>query len=104
MTCDGSEVPYDVTQRAYVISSEASVISSEAEKSSSLHIDASKDHPACGLCLIIPGIDKMPSEIKVDGEEFKDFKSGIRTAWDGPSLILWLPVTSERPVDIALTL
>ena len=104
MTCDGSEVPYDVTQRAYVIPSSTSVIPSEAEKSLSLHLDASKDQPACGLCLIIPGIDKMPSSVKVNGEDFSGFKSGIRTAWDGPSLILWLPVTSDRTVDISLTL
>lgn len=115
MTCDGAEVPYDVTQRAYVISSEASVISSEAEKSSSLHIDASKDHPACGLCLIIPGLSVIPKAVTVNGASLpvadsatatvapaSAVRAGIRTSWDGPSLILWLPVTSEAPVDLSL--
>ncbi|MBR6001792.1 MAG: LamG domain-containing protein [Bacteroidales bacterium] len=108
MTCGGTDVPYDITQRAYVlpapaISGAPTVISSEVEKSLPIHLAASKEHPAAGLCLILPGLDKVPSEIRVDGVGFKDYKAGIRTAWDGPTLILWLPVTSDRPVDLSLT-
>lgn len=120
MTCDGSEVPYDVTQRAYVfpasvIPGSASVIPSEAEKSFSLKIDASKDHPACGLCLIIPGLSVIPKTVTVDGASLpvadsatvagasaSAVRAGVRTAWDGPSLILWLPISSEAPVDLSL--
>lgn len=93
MTLDGKEVPYDVTQRAYVISS-------EGERSISLRLAASQAHPANGLCLILPGVDKAPQEIRVNGAPLSGFKAGVHTAWDGPSLLLWLPVKSESPATI----
>ncbi len=93
MTLDGKEVPYDVTQRAYVISS-------EGERSISLRLAASQAHPANGLCLILPGVDKAPREIRVNGVPLPGFKAGIHTAWDGPSLLLWLPVKAESPATI----
>ena len=93
MTLDGKEVPYDVTQRAYVISS-------EGERSISLRLAASQAHPANGLCLILPGVDKVPQEIRVNGVSLPVFKAGIHTAWDGPSLLLWLPVKAESPATI----
>ena len=93
MTLDGKEVPYDVTQRAYVISS-------EGERSISLRLAASQAHPANGLCLILPGVDKVPQEIRVNGVSLPGFKAGIHTAWDGPSLLLWLPVKAESPATI----
>ena len=96
MTLDGADVPYDITQRAYVVSSFPA-------PTGNLKVEASPDQPANGLCLIIPGVKDLPSGIKVDGADFKDFKAGIRTSWDGPTLILWLPVTSDRPVDLSLT-
>lgn len=95
MTLDGKAVPYDVTQRAYVVAS----FPAEAGNLS-LRLSASPSHPANGLCLILPGADALPQEVKVNGSSLPGFKAGIRTAWDGPSLILWLPVTATSPVEI----
>ena len=117
MTLAGREVPYDLTQRAYVceispraslgrndnssvISSGPSVISSGVEKSLSLRLEASADHPANGVCLILPGVGSAPREVKVNGTPLPGFKAGVHPAWDGPSLILWLPLTATSPVDI----
>ena len=94
MTCSGKEVPYDVTQRAYVISS-------VVEKSYVFNVQASPEHPASGLCIIIPGESEAPSALKVDGKEFKEFKAGVKTEWNGPSLILWLPIESDKTFEIA---
>ena len=95
MTLDGKAVPYDVTQRAYVVAS----FPAEAGNLS-LRLSASPDHPANGLCIILPGVSAIPQEVKVNGSPLPGFKAGIRTAWDGPSLILWLPVTATSPVEI----
>lgn len=98
MTLDGKAVPYDVTQRAYVLPS----FPAEAGNLS-LRLSATPDHPANGLCLILPGVDAIPQEVKVNGSPLQGFKAGIHTAWDGPSLILWLPVTATSPVEISVS-
>ena len=110
MTLDGKAVPYDVTQRAYILpaSASASLPSSSpsfpAEAGNlSLRLSASPSHPANGLCLILPGVDAIPQAVKVNGSPLPGFKAGIHTAWDGPSLILWLPVTAFSPLDISVS-
>lgn len=95
MTCGGKEVPYDVTQRAYVIPS-------AVEGSYVFNVQASPEHPASGLCIIIPGKSEAPSALKVDGKEFTEFKAGVKTEWDGPSLILWLPIESDKAFEIQI--
>ena len=102
MTLDGKAVPYDVTQRAYVVASfPSSSPSFPAEAGNlSLRLSASPNHPANGLCLILPGVDAIPQEVKVNGSSLPGFKAGVHTAWDGPSLILWLPLTATSPVEI----
>ena len=91
MTCDGKEVEYDVTQRAYILPHVGSI-----------SVNASKESPVQGLCLIISGVGEVPSAVKVNGEEFAAYKAGIHEAWDGPSLILWLDIqaTSELTIEI----
>ncbi|MBR6053866.1 MAG: LamG domain-containing protein [Bacteroidales bacterium] len=124
MTLAGSEVPYDVTQRAYVIPSEARESPSPKEIHSAsglgmtgltLRLEASSEHPVRGLCLILKG---MPSPagpcpaaaaggphpgpaVKVDGKALEGVKAGVHRAWDGESLILWLPVEADHPVEIS---
>ncbi len=114
MTCSGKEVPYDVTQRAYVLEfsprgpsdlgrdDKGVVISSEVEKSHVFNVQASAEHPAHGLCIIIPGESEAPSALKVDGKEYAEFKAGVKTEWDGPSLILWLPINSDKAFEIQI--
>ena len=114
ITCTGKEVPYDVTQRAYVLEfsprgpsdlgrdDKGVVISSEVEKSHVFNVQASPEHPANGLCIILKGESETPSALKIDGKEFTDFKAGVKTEWDGPSLILWLPIESEKAFEIEI--
>ncbi|MBO4671363.1 MAG: LamG domain-containing protein [Bacteroidales bacterium] len=114
LTCGGVEVPYDVTQRAYVFRAANPVILSEAKNpdpSASLRmtegaslrmtLEASPEHPADGLCIVIPGLTGN-LRVEVDGKPFTDFKAGVRNAWDGPSLILWLPLHAEKTVTIEI--
>ncbi|MBR6347189.1 MAG: LamG domain-containing protein [Bacteroidales bacterium] len=105
MTIDGNEVPYDVTQRAYVISSpsDTSGISGNAGESLFFRLDASAEHPAKGLCLIINGADTLPREVKVNGAPLQGFKAGIHTLWSGPSLVLWLPLEATSPAEISIS-
>ncbi len=99
MTFNGEEVEYDVTQRAYVID-----ISPRASlgRDDSFVVEASEEHPAHGHCIIIKGVSETPSAITVNGKDFAGFKAGIHQAWDGPSLVLWLPVeaTSRLKIEI----
>ena len=89
MVCSGLEVPYDVTQRAYVASAPAS----------SFRLEASPEHPSCGVCLILKGVSEV-SGLLVNGKAYSEYKSGVHTSWDGPSLILWLPLHTASPVSI----
>ena len=101
MTLSGKDVPYDVTQRAYVIPSDPSVIPSEAKESLSLRLEASAEHPVRGLCLLLKGVSSI-GDVKIDGKAIDGVKAGVHRAWDGPSLILWLPVEADHPVEISL--
>ena len=93
MTRGGAEVPYDVTQRAYLLPS-SSV--------GNLRVEASLENPLCGLCLIVPDVSVLPESVKVNGEKYTDFKAGIRNEWNGNSLVLWLPVASTSSLDITI--
>ena len=102
MTCGGAEVPYDVTERAYVIPSTPSVIPSEAKESLSLRLEASAEQPASGVCLKVAGVGEVPAKVTVDGKPLEGFKAGVHQAWDGPTLLLWLPVSSTSSVEITI--
>ncbi len=95
MTCWGEEVPYDVTQRAYVFPSSPAM-------PVRLSVEASAEHPAEGICIILPGADDVPDAITLDGRPLEAFKAGVRQEWSGPGLILWLPVSAESPVEIII--
>lgn len=95
MTEDGQDIPYDLTQRAYVIPA-------RTVDTRSFHLNASADHPVHGLCLILNGAGKRPSAIKVDGEDCVDFKTGICPGLAGPRLILWIPLSATVPTDIEI--
>jgi hypothetical protein len=95
MTRGGAEVPYDMTQRAYLLPS------SSVDK---LHVEASPENPLCGLCLIVPDVSVLPESVKVNGEKYTDFKAGIRNEWNGNSLVLWLPVSSVSGMEIIVNL
>lgn len=98
MTCDGKEVPYDITQRAYIFEQQ------DLPKKAAGHfrLGSSPAHPAQGICLILPGVGAEPAAVRVNGQVPAGYKAGIHQAWDGPSLILWLPVSSTGPVEIEL--
>ena len=92
MTCGGVEVPYDVTQRAYVVRGLAG----------NLSVEATPECPINGLCLIIPGAAEEPSSVKVNGKPIDGWKAGVNASWDGPQLVLWLPVEASSHVEIAV--
>ena len=91
MTCGGKEVPYDVTQRAYVMEIPPRGPSGLG-RDDRIILEASAEHPAHGVCLILPGVGELPRTVIVNGAEYDAFKAGIHNAWDGDSLVLWLPV------------
>lgn len=93
MTCGGKEMPYDVTQRAYVIPSGVE---------ESFVLEASAEHPAHGVCLILPGVGELPKTVTVNGAAYDAFKAGIHHAWDGDSLVLWLPVEGTNRLIIRM--
>ena len=94
MTINGEEVPYDLTQRAYIMSSPTS-------GSLNFWVEASSGRPVNGLCLIIKGISKTGA-VLVDGVNCPDAKCGIVNAWDGPSSMIWIPVKTDRPITISI--
>ena len=94
MTVNDEEVPYDITQRAYIMSSPTS-------GSLNFRVEASSGRPVNGLCLIIKGISKTEA-VLVDGVTCPDAKCGIVNAWDGPSSIIWIPVKTDRPITISI--
>ncbi|MCR5326850.1 MAG: LamG domain-containing protein [Bacteroidales bacterium] len=91
LVCNGSEVTYDITQRAYVASPHMQ----------SFRLVASSERPANGICIILKGISEL-SGVEVDGKPYAGYKAGVHTAWDGPQLVLWLPIQAETPVNIKL--
>ena len=94
MTCDGIEIPYDMEQRAYV--------ADKPIASRNFRVDASEERPVRGLCLLLPGESRQPSKILVDGEVCTGCKAGVHNAWNGSTLVLWLPVTATSPVTISM--
>ena len=98
MTLAGQDVPYDVTQRAYVC--EIPSPAEQVRNDNTLRLEASAEHPVRGLCLIMKGVSSI-GEVKVDGKAVDGVKAGVHRAWDGESLILWLPVEADSPVDIS---
>ncbi|MBQ6822159.1 MAG: LamG domain-containing protein [Bacteroidales bacterium] len=97
LRCGGVAIPYDVTQRAYVLP--PSVALSDAKH---LTLEASPEHPAEGICLILPGVGVQPAGISIDGKPCEGFRSGVLQAWDGPVLQIWLPLKAAKTVDITL--
>jgi hypothetical protein len=92
MSCDGKEIPYDVTQRAYLAQPGNHVFS----------VAASAGNPVHGLCIILTGVGTLPSAVTVNGTAYDSFKAGIHHAWDGDSLVLWLPVEATSNLEIRL--
>ena len=99
MTCGSREIPYDLTQRAYVTDLTALPGNTGTL---SFHVDASPEHPVSGLCLIVKGLSKEPASVRVDGKRCADAKAGIHNACDGPSLILWIPVQTDNSLTIKI--
>ena len=94
LSCNGEEVPYEVKERAYVLNA----------LSGPLKVEASAEKPLQGLCLIVRGEGCLPAAVTVNGAAYEDFKAGIHQAWDGPSLILWLPLCAKSPVELGISL
>ena len=95
MTCNGTAVPYDVTQRAYIFPAGVG-------KSLSLRVEASEDQPVNGICILLPGVGEAPAGVTLNSSAVEGFKAGVHTAWDGPGLILWLPVSGTSPMEIGI--
>ena len=62
---------------------------------------APPEHPVNGLCLLVKGGSGVTA-VKVDGKPCEDARIGVHTAWDGPSLVVWIPVNTEKPLEICL--
>jgi hypothetical protein len=93
MYCGGSEVKYDITQRAYVLDAPASL---------SLKLEASAENPVCGLCLIVKKWeDGDVSSVLVNGAPAA-FKAGRHQSWEGETLILWMDIKAETPISLSV--
>jgi hypothetical protein len=93
MYCGGSEVKYDITQRAYVLDAPASL---------SLKLEASAENPVCGLCLIVKKWeDGDVSSVLVNGAPAA-FKAGRHQSWEGETLILWMDIKAEAPISLSV--
>jgi len=96
MTCGGGEVPYDITQRAYVVESLPA-----GAGNLSFRLDASAEHPVQGVCLVLRGLSGL-SSVQVDGKPCEGVRLGLHQAWDGPVTMLWLPLESVSPLEIVI--
>lgn len=102
LLCGGSEVTYDLSQRAYVLSSSPAAYSGSAAAAGpiSFRLEASASQPANGLCLILKGADGTNCSVSVDGKPFPEAVVGAVSAWDGPSTVIWLPLKTDAPISI----
>lgn len=92
----GNAVLYDVTQRAYVLKETAD------EGSLDLYVNASCDHPACGVCLIVENWKGgLPQSVSSDSIPVS-FKAGLRYGCDGNALVLWMDVRSDVPLKLSV--
>ncbi|MCR4921947.1 MAG: hypothetical protein K5945_09655, partial [Bacteroidaceae bacterium] len=94
--CAGGD--YDMTERAYCLQSSGT-------SPVSLQLDASSEHPACGVCLLVKnwkGNDKV--KVSVDGKELRSevLRTGLQQNYDGNVLVLWLDIQAQAPVKIEL--
>ena len=108
MYCDGIEVPYDVTQRAYICSPAVSPSCPAVSPSCpaptghlTFRLKASVEHPANGVCIIVKGATAAGS-VKVDGKSCPDSKTAVVEAWDGPALVAWIPIVTDTETIIEL--
>ena len=92
MTCAGEAVEYDVKERAYMLSS----------LSGDLLVEAPEENPVDGMCVIVPGVDKLPAQVMVNGASCTDYKAGIHQTWEGARLILWLPLKTISTTEISV--
>jgi hypothetical protein len=92
---DGGQ--YDRTQRAYVLRRTG------PQGSLSFRIDASEEAPLQNASLLIEGWGEAEPAVQLDGRALRR-KDGLRVGHvrrlDRTDLVLWLPVSSARPVSV----
>lgn len=94
--CKGGS--YDMTERAYRLQS-------LGHGPLTLRLDASSQHPACGICLLVEkwqGSERP--KISVDGKDLQgdDLRVGVHQNYDGNTLILWLNLHAETSKTITI--
>lgn len=97
MFLDNQEVDYDLTERAYRIKR----VSGRLD----IRVDASAEHPACGICLLVDGWKGGEvREIMVDGKPLRttQYAVGHHVAYDGEHLVVWLDLNLTQPTRLVL--
>lgn len=93
---DGSIVPYDQAQRAYVFSSDLHM-----PIRFSLH--ASKDHPAENVAFVMPGWNGPAKLAVLSGPQSAKVQYGTVQDLEGSRLILYVPIKAKSEVSFELT-
>jgi hypothetical protein len=52
--------------------------------------------------VIVPVIGQTPEKVKVNGADYTDYKAGIHQKYNGPELLLWLPLATTSTVEIVI--
>jgi hypothetical protein len=92
---------YDKYQRAYLI---------EGDKTNSneplqFTVQASESAPVQNIAFVIENWNHQSIEVSINGkkaESGKGFESGYIQTLESSKIVLWLPVTSDRPVSITV--
>jgi len=84
---NGEDVPYDITQRAYVLDGAEGF-------PLSLELRASEERPANGLCLVVKGQAGVVNKVRVNGRELPSgkFRSGVVRRYNGALTVIWMDV------------
>jgi len=95
-TENGTVIPYDQAQRAYVFPADLSL-------PIHLTLDASKEHPAKHFALVIPGWSDSAKLTVLRGAKPVEVQYGMVSDLEGSRLILYVPIEAEHAVEFELS-
>lgn len=89
---------YDLTERAYRLQT-------TGDTPVSLILDASSEHPACGVCLLVEnwkGNEKV--NVTVNGKKLEgdDLRIGVHQNYEGKVLVLWLNLQAQSQQNLVI--
>lgn len=91
------EVKYDLTQRAYVMEDDGA-------PELCLNVDASAEHPVCGLCLVLEKSSRSVKTATLNGATITSdkLKVGEIQNYDSKTTIIWLDINLTNPGTIVI--